>query len=226
MLLSCFNSPAGYFTQTCCFGFLTTGGLPEPCRWCEVVCVSGGGGGSVLCKPRPRLRLRVGQESCRTVTPGLRDVARRDPVMMIVHEKAVLSTALGSSYSPTSSTSSQQLCRRIFAVSIVHSLPAGASQNRAWKYKIITDYQSWVYWKWHRPQNVDYSTSEQYLREAALEARHCMAMRHCSLGEWAGGVASTPRLWELCDFVMKQHISNEMDARQDFILQLHQSCQG
>lgn len=146
-------------------------------------------------------RLRVGQESCRTVTAGLRDVARRDPVMVIVHEKAVLSTALGSSYSPTSSTWS--LLR----------LPTGASQHRAFKYKIISDSQSWVYWKWYRPQNVSNSTGEQYLREAVLEARHCMAMRHCSLGGkgWAGG------LWELWDFVMKQHISNGMDVRQDFI---------
>lgn len=97
----------------------------------------------------------------------------------------------------------------IFAVSIVHSLPTGASQNRAFKYKIISHSQSWVglYWKWYRPQNVSYLTGEQYLREAALEARHC------SLGGkgWAEG------LWELWDFVMKQHISNGMDVRQDFI---------
>lgn len=101
----------------------------------------------------------------------------------------------------------------IFAVSIVHSLPTGASQNRAFKYKIISDSQSWVCWKWYRPQNVSYSTGEQYLREAALVARHCMAMRHCSLGGkgWAGG------LWELWDFVMKQDISKGMDVRQDFI---------
>lgn len=101
----------------------------------------------------------------------------------------------------------------IFAVSIVHSLPTGASQNRAFKYKIISDSQSWVYWKLYRPQNVSYSTGEQYLREAALEARHCMVMRRCSLGGkgWAGG------FWELWDFVMKQHISNGMDVRQDFI---------